>query len=187
MWVIGGSSCLSIGHRCSTSTLVIYITSSPDCQFIGIESCNLLPSRITHCCVLLWFITKDLYLCPPGFATLLNKQPKQNGHKATLLWRHNEPDGVSNHQPHDCLLNRLFGHRSKKTSKLHVTGLCAGNSPETGEFPAQMASNAENVSTWWRHHELHEYFIRYYLSYLGPSLGRDLSLRSSRSDCAHET
>ena len=38
-------------------------------------------------------------------------------------------------------------------SKLRVTGLCAGNSPVTGEFPAQMASNAENVSIWWRHHE----------------------------------
>ena len=24
----------------------------------------------------------------------------------------------------------------------------------TGEFPAQMASNAENVSIWWRHHEI---------------------------------
>ena len=24
----------------------------------------------------------------------------------------------------------------------------------TGEFPAQMASNAENVSIWWRHHVL---------------------------------
>ena len=35
---------------------------------------------------------------------------------------------------------------SKKTSKLRVTGLCAGNSPVTGEFPAQKASNAENVS-----------------------------------------
>ena len=30
--------------------------------------------------------------------------------------------------------------------------ICAGNSPGTGEFPAQMASNAENVSIWWRHH-----------------------------------
>ena len=28
----------------------------------------------------------------------------------------------------------------------------SGNSPVTGEFPAQMASNAENVYTWWRHH-----------------------------------
>ena len=26
-----------------------------------------------------------------------------------------------------------------------------GNSPGTGEVPAQMASNAENVSIWWRH------------------------------------
>ena len=45
--------------------------------------------------------------------------------------------------------------RSKKTSKLRVTGLCEGNSPVTGEFPAQGASNAENVSIWWRHHVLH--------------------------------
>ena len=61
-------------------------------------------------------------------------------------------DGVSDHQPHDRLLNRIFRRRSKKTSKFRVTGLCAGNSPVTGEFPAQMASNGENVSIWWRHH-----------------------------------
>ena len=70
----------------------------------------------------------------------------------SLQWRHNGHNDVSNHQPHHCLLNRLFRHRSKKTSKLRVTGLCAGNPPGTGEFPAQMASNAENVSTWWCHH-----------------------------------
>ena len=52
----------------------------------------------------------------------------------TLQWRHNERDGVSNHQPRDCLLNRLFRRRSKLTSKLRVNGLCAGNSPVTGEF-----------------------------------------------------
>ena len=43
-------------------------------------------------------------------------------------------------------------HRSNKTTKLRVTGLCAGNSPVAGEFPVQMASNAETVSIWWRHH-----------------------------------
>ena len=59
---------------------------------------------------------------------------------------------ASNHQPHDCLLNRLFRRRSKKTSKLRVTGLCVGNSPGADEFPAQMASYAENISIWWRHH-----------------------------------
>ena len=42
-------------------------------------------------------------------------------------------------------------HISKKTSKLCVTGLCEENSPVTGEFPAQRATNAENVSIWWRH------------------------------------
>ena len=44
--------------------------------------------------------------------------------------------------------------RSKKTSKLPVTGLCEGNSPVTGEFPTQRASSAENVSIWWRHHAI---------------------------------
>ena len=42
----------------------------------------------------------------------------------TLHWRHNGRDSVSNHQPHNCLLNRLFRRRSKKTSQLPVTGLC---------------------------------------------------------------
>ena len=47
----------------------------------------------------------------------------------TLQWRHNGRNDVSNHQPHDCFLDRLFRRRSKKTSKLRVTDLCAGNSP----------------------------------------------------------
>ena len=67
-----------------------------------------------------------------------------------LRWHHNERDSVSNYQPDDCLLNRLFRRRSKKTPKLCVTGLCAGNSP--GTFPAQLASNAENLFIGWRHH-----------------------------------
>ena len=66
--------------------------------------------------------------------------------------RNNERDGVSNYWRLDCLFNRLFRPRSKKTSKLRVTGLCEGNSPVTGEFPAQMASNAEIIPIWWRHH-----------------------------------
>ena len=55
----------------------------------------------------------------------------------SLQWRHDGRESVSNHQPHDCLLNRLFRYRSKKTSKFSITGLCAGNSP---------------ASIWWRHH-----------------------------------
>ena len=89
--------------------------------------------------------------CYQGLAVWLAIRTSWHGEES-LRWRHNGRDSVSNHQPHDCLLNRLFRRRSKKTSKLRVTGLCAENSPETGEFSAQMASNAENVSIWWRHH-----------------------------------
>ena len=71
----------------------------------------------------------------------------------SLEWRHNGLDSASNHQPRECLFDRLFRRRSKKTSKLRVTGLYEGNSPGTGEFPTQMASYAENVSIWWRHHD----------------------------------
>ena len=71
-----------------------------------------------------------------------------------LQGRHSGRDSVSNRQPRDCLLKRLFRRRSKKTTQLRVAGLCAWNAPVTGEFPAQMASNAENVSIWWRHHEI---------------------------------
>ena len=63
--------------------------------------------------------------------------------QCSLQWRHNEHDGVSNHQPHHWLLNPLFRRRSNKTSKPRFTGLCVGNSPMTGEFAAKMASNAE--------------------------------------------
>ena len=53
----------------------------------------------------------------------------------SLLWRHNQYAGISNHQCLHCLLNFLFRRRSKKTSKLHVTDLCEGNSPVTSELP----------------------------------------------------
>ena len=53
----------------------------------------------------------------------------------SLHWRDNDHDDVLNHQPHACLLNRLIRRRSKKTSKLRVTGLCAGNSPGPVNYP----------------------------------------------------
>ena len=62
---------------------------------------------------------------------------------------------MASHQPHDCLLQRLIRRWSKKTTKPRITGLCAGNSPVTGEFPALRANNAENVAIWWRHHVNH--------------------------------
>ena len=71
-------------------------------------------------CILLWFKTELHPERTTDWRDILSR---------SLKWRHNEHNGISNHQPRDCLLNRLFRHRSKKTSKLHVTGLCEGNSP----------------------------------------------------------
>ena len=87
-----------------------------------------------------------------------NLQVKWNGNIVTLTklpsfqWRHNKRHGISNHRRLDCLLNRSFMRRSKRTSKLRVTGRCGWNLPVMSEFPAQRASNAGNVSIWWRHH-----------------------------------
>ena len=64
-------------------------------------------------------------------------------------WRHDGRDSVSNNQPHDCLLNRLFRRRSKKTSKLCVTGLCARNSPVAGEKCFHLMT-----SSWSRTYQL---------------------------------
>ena len=76
----------------------------------------------------------------------------------SLQWRHNDHDGISNHWHLNCLLNCMFWHRSKKTSKLHVTGPLCGES--TGNFPIQRASNTENVSIWWHHHDTSQWVTK---------------------------
>ena len=53
----------------------------------------------------------------------------------SLPWRHNEHDGVSNHQPHDCLLNRLSRRRSKKTCENMWKPV---NSPHKGPVTQKM-------------------------------------------------
>ena len=76
-----------------------------------------------------WQITYEYRTQPLLFAC--SKVMKYgNGDKLyeinNITWRHNGHDGVSNHQPHNCLLNRLFRCTAKKTSKLRVTGLLCG-------------------------------------------------------------
>ena len=57
------------------------------------------------------------------------------------------------------------GADKKKPSKLCVTDFRAENSPVTGEFPAQMASNAESVSIWWGHYDLCQWLYSWWLSW----------------------
>ena len=100
-------------------------------------------TRFVLCCDWLWFNTSQ-------FLSKSFKIMFPNFEEYSLQWRHNDRDGVPNRQPHHYLFNR----RSKKTSKLRVTGFCARNSPVTSEIPAQKSRNAENVAIWWRHHVL---------------------------------
>ena len=71
----------------------------------------------------------------------------------TLQWRQNEPDGV----PIVCSTVWSGADQLKKTPKLRAAGLCQGNPPITAGFPWQRASNAVNVSIWWRHHDTMNY------------------------------
>ena len=76
-----------------------------------------------------------------------------HGIDTSLQWRHNEPDGVSNGLPHDCLLNRLFRHiyKNKHLSSASLT-ILRGVHQWTVNSPHKGPRNAENVSIWWRHH-----------------------------------
>ena len=122
-----------------------------------------------------------------GYRMTTPETVKWSNHEGyELQWRHNERDGVSNHQPNDYLLNRLFRRRSKKTRKLCVTGLCEGISPVTGEFPAQRARNAENVSIWWRHHA-HGSFTKICQSQNTTEQNKTRAVCTIFMCCAHKT
>ena len=131
---------------CCFTALTPYVDSDFRCHTKLMSNC--IVHNVTlqlHCNALYGeqaprFIIKTVF---PGVCAMTAILETENEGEGTLKWRNNDRAGVSNHQPRDCLLNRLFRRRSKKTSKLRVTGLCAGNSPVTGEFPAQRASNAK--------------------------------------------
>ena len=75
-------------------------------------------------------LKKKSYIVRPSLSGMLNHITSHHlSQPFPLQWRNNDHDSVSNHQPHGCLLNHLFRRRSKKTSKLRVTGLYVGNSP----------------------------------------------------------
>ena len=73
-------------------------------------------------------------------------KPDQSNNAVELQWRHNDRHGVSNNQPHDCLLNGLFRRKSKKTSELRITGFVKGihrwpvNSPQPEPVTRKMFS-----------------------------------------------
>ena len=70
-------------------------------------------------------------------SSFISTQIVRNSLRASLQWRRNGRDAVSNHQSHDCLLNRLFGRKRKKISKLRALAFVRAiqrwpvNSPHT--------------------------------------------------------
>ena len=108
-------------------------------------------------CVRALSIFTPIYTCN----VVIQRLPRQvTGllRNAFSMRRHNERHGVLYHEYLDCFVNRLFRHKSKKISKLYITGLCGGgggggggNPPETGVFNSQGASNTEHISSWLRH------------------------------------
>ena len=82
----------------------------------------------------------------------VSQKRRHEGWKHSLQWRHNERDGVSNHQRLDCLLTCFIQAQNKENLKAPRHWPLWGEFTGTGEFTAQKASSAENVSIWWRHH-----------------------------------
>ena len=121
----------------STHTRTYASDTNYSCSWRLTHMCG---SEQVHLCFLKWLL----------FCKVISHYLNQYWHvvNRALQWRHNGHDGVSNHQPYDCLLNRLFRRRSKKTSKLCVTGLCGGEFTDDRwiDFPAQRASNADFFS-----------------------------------------
>ena len=84
---------------------------------------------------------------------------------STLQWCHNQR--FPNHQPYDCLLNCLFKAQIKENIKAPRHWPLWGEFP--GEFPAQRASTAENVSISWRHHDFNHGIMDVITSFYGVS------------------
>ena len=101
--------------------------------------------------------------------TLMNEQPLTAKwlFRKILQWRHIMSTMASQITSLTTVYSAVYSRRrSKKTSKLRVTGLCVGNSPVTVDISAQRASYAENVSIWWRYHEWFHNGCRYCICHI---------------------
>ena len=126
-------------HQGSVSTMdERNICTNADCLLWWAQDC-VLSSFATSCSQWINFLNRCLRCQETHFS-----------HQVflALLWRHNGHDSVSNHQANGCLLNRLFRHRSKKSSKLRVTGLCAGKSPYKGPVTRKMFPFDDVIMGW---------------------------------------
>ena len=102
----------------------------------------------------------------------------------SLQWCHNGRGCSSNHQPNHCLLNRVLRRRSKKTSKLCVTGLVWGIHRWPVNYPHKGPATRKNAPIWWRHHSWHRRNTSHNLGLLPQSLMQTYSYSIQLFDCA---
>ena len=101
-----------------------------------------------------------------------------------LLWRHNELDSVSNHQSHNCLLNQLLRHRSKKhqnsASLTFVRGIHRStvNSPHKGQWRGKCFHlMTPSCATWFSVHKTLAYWWIYAsVNYFSPDMNNCQSI-----------
>ena len=103
--------------------------------------------------------------------------------RSPLQWRHNMHDGVSNHQPHDCLLNRLFRRRSKKTSQVPSLAFVRGIHRWPVKSLHKGPVTRENVSIWWRHHG--NIYLRTFSLEIAQTYTTKLYLKIANQNCSH--
>ena len=70
----------------------------------------------------------------------------------TLHWRHDERDGVSNHQRLVLFAQRFVQAQIKESIKAPLHWPLWGESTGDRWIPLTKGSNAENVSIWWCQH-----------------------------------
>ena len=130
-----GSMCVTQVNFQEASTLMLLVwgklNNLMDCDRLILFTLAVWPMKYAHNA----FVHCFLFFKGNWLSKTTAKNTTMTKCCVSLQWRHDGRNSVSNHQPHHSLLNRLFRRRSKKTSKLRVTGLCVGNSPVPGEFP----------------------------------------------------
>ena len=119
---------------------------------------------------------------------------KINWRPLPLQWRHNGHDGISNHQPHDCLLNRLFRRRSKKTSNSALPVFVRGShwsavkSPHKGPLTWKMFTfyDAIMASVVWSCHSILDWYCQSVsMNQQSVNFSRVIHLSSSLSEAKH--
>ena len=90
-------------NRCTN----VSFFSTTHCTDIQLYTCLVLHVSVVHLSVVRMSGCTNvrLYIC-----------------QLSLQWRHNERNVVSNHQPHDCLLNRLFKAQAEEITQPIIQG-----------------------------------------------------------------